>query len=544
MVSTEDTGLRPPEDPELDLYTIPSYASWFSWNEIHETERISLKEFFDGSSISRTPKIYKEYRDFIISKYREDPSRRLTFTEIRKCLVGDVCVLMKVFRFLERWGLINFSATSSSFDDAIALVGEGEEKWNIKVEEGPPSGIRVSALPNSLKPVSLPPSLNDIHDTPDSLSQLPPLASYSDVFGDLKEQQHKGLACENCGENIDAAHYESAEGNKTICVKCYEDKNFEEGKSADDFNFKESIESCGKHGAVWTEAETLLLLESVLKHGDDWELVSQGVKTKTKFDCISRLLQLPFGELMLNLANDKGKLFEAHDAAGTAQQTQSSPPNTTNVPEMIDQCHENKFEQNGTASEGPPMKKRFIASLSDAGSSIMKQVALFSTMVGPRPAVAAAEAAVAALCEENPCTKVIFDAEEDPENYESSMINNEPERAPQGEKPEMDGRSGVSESPEKSSVKSSIPLTLRLRAAIATALGAAAARAKLLADQEDREMKKLHCKGKYLEDLEQIMENEYKHIQDLKESIITERIKVLQRAFNTGIPRLKEIIPL
>lgn len=42
-----------------------------------------------------------------------------------------------------------------------------------------------------------------------------------------------------------------------------------------------------------------------------------------------------------------------------------------------------------------------------------------------------------------------------------------------------------------SSTKSSIPLTLQMRAATATALGAAAARAKLLADQEDREIENL-----------------------------------------------------
>lgn len=40
-------------------------------------------------------------------------------------------------------------------------------------------------------------------------------------------------------------------------------------------------------------------------------------------------------------------------------------------------------------------------------------------------------------------------------------------------------------------VKDDIPLTLRIRAAIGTALGATAARAKLLADQEDREIEHL-----------------------------------------------------
>ena len=44
------------------------------------------------------------------------------------------------------------------------------------------------------------------------------------------------------------------------------------------------------------------------------------------------------------------------------------------------------------------------------------------------------------------------------------------------------------ESQGTSSEKNAIPLPFRMRAATATALGAAAAHAKLLADQEDREI--------------------------------------------------------
>lgn len=44
---------------------------------------------------------------------------------------------------------------------------------------------------------------------------------------------------------------------------------------------------------------------------------------------------------------------------------------------------------------------------------------------------------------------------------------------------------------DRSPKNDDIPLTLRIRAGIATALGAAAARAKLLADQEEREIEHL-----------------------------------------------------
>ena len=175
------------------------------WDEIHETERIALKEYFDGSSISRTPKTYKEYRDFIINKYREDPSRKLTFTEVRKSLVGDVSLLHKVFNFLEKWGLINFGANSG---DGGGFVAGVEERCKVKVEDGVPNGIRVAAMPNSIKPISQvsgQPKVGEVGGGGGvNRVGFPPLASYSNVFGDLKKE---GLVCGNCGGHCDSGHY-------------------------------------------------------------------------------------------------------------------------------------------------------------------------------------------------------------------------------------------------------------------------------------------------------------------------------------------------
>ncbi|XP_020245363.1 SWI/SNF complex subunit SWI3A-like, partial [Asparagus officinalis] len=110
------------EELQRDLYTIPISSSWFSWDSIHETERRSLPEFFDGSSYSRNPRVYKEYRDFIINRFREEPSRRLTFTEVRKSLIGDVGSIEKVFRFLDRWGLINFGVDKGEEKEEVGLA--------------------------------------------------------------------------------------------------------------------------------------------------------------------------------------------------------------------------------------------------------------------------------------------------------------------------------------------------------------------------------------------------------------------------------------
>ena len=166
-----------------------------------------MKEFFDGSSISRTPKIYKEYRDFIINKYREEPSRRLTFTEVRKSLVGDVTLLRKVFLFLEKWGLINHGAPPSVSDDNSVM--EDEERCKVKVEEGAPNGIRVVAMPNSLKPISIPRNAKTSGDAGSNGFKFPPLASYSDVYNNVKKQ--KELTCRVCNDKCDSGHYKSTQ---------------------------------------------------------------------------------------------------------------------------------------------------------------------------------------------------------------------------------------------------------------------------------------------------------------------------------------------
>ncbi|KAL9422552.1 hypothetical protein AB3S75_034763 [Citrus x aurantiifolia] len=549
----------PNTKPEFELYTIPSHSSWFRWDDIHETERTALKEFFDGSSISRTPKIYKEYRDFMINKYREEPSRRLTFTQVRKSLVGDVSLLHKVFRFLDEWGLINFGAVSrgDDSDNRDSSLGDTELKNQVKIEEGAPNGVRVVALPNSLKPISVPNSGADgsgsgkVAVAGETGVKLPPLASYSDVFGDLVKL--KGFKCGSCGEQCNSGCYEySKQGSFVICEKCFKNGNYGEDKSKDDFRFSDLGGNSLTHGATWTEAETLLLLESVMRHGDNWELVAQNVPTKSKLDCISKLIELPFGEFMRGSAHEMNSSSCPTGSLNSLKEGQSASSENQNDVKMEDQVHDqmNESEQNGdAATEEPPAKRKRIAPLSDGGSSLIKQVAHISTMVGPHVTAAAAEAAVAALCNESSCPREIFDGDEDylANGLSSPTMVSDPERALQVDASKME--ENQSETQDASSEKNDVPLNLRIRTATATALGAAAANAKLLADQEDREiehlvaiiietqMKKLHSKINYFDDLELIMEKEYNEMMQLKECLVEERIDVLERALKTGVSK-------
>jgi SWI/SNF related-matrix-associated actin-dependent regulator of chromatin subfamily C len=87
---------------------VPSYSTWFDMNVIKDIERKSLPEFFNNRNRSKTPLVYKDYRDFMINTYRLNPSEYLTVTACRRNLAGDVCSIMRVHAFLEQWGLINY----------------------------------------------------------------------------------------------------------------------------------------------------------------------------------------------------------------------------------------------------------------------------------------------------------------------------------------------------------------------------------------------------------------------------------------------------
>lgn len=553
--SQDPNILKPSDEPDHDLYTIPSYTSWFSWQSIHEVERLSLREFFDGSSITRTPRIYKEYRDFIITSYREDPTRMLSFTEVRKALVGDISVLHKVFTFLEKWGLINFDPSNAAAAVGVPAEEDKEdEKWRIRVEEGAPHGVRVVAAPHSLKPlvpVPAPVVIGGGGGGVDSVVKVSPLASYSDVYGELmveKEKEKESVVCESCKEQCGSGCYEySKDVSSKLCEKCFKSGNYDKNKLADEFKLMDGADP----KANWTEAETLLLLESVLKHGDDWDLVTQNVKTKSKLDCISKLIQLPFGDLMLGSIHRKLNFLDKNGVVSGVDQAQPAISESGETPGNQSHEQNQEHQQNGDAEDGtPPLKKIRRAPISEASSFLMKQVARISGAVGPHITASAAEAAVTALCYENQCSTDIFD--EDDDGLGSIANISETERASQVESAEGEEKPARSETEVEVSQRNTIPLTLRMRAATATAVGAAAAHAKLLADQEEREVeylvstlleaqvKKLQRKMKHVEAMNLMMEKQHGQMKDLEESLVTERMDILQKIFSAGVSRWRD----
>ncbi|KAK1293792.1 SWI/SNF complex subunit SWI3A [Acorus calamus] len=559
----QDLDSTPP-DLDLDLYTIPSSSSWFHWDGIDDAEREALKEFFDGSSVSKNPKIYKEYRDFIINKYREDPKSTAHVSPT------------------SRWGLINFGATTAVA--ATAEDGGRDGGLGVSVEEGPPQGIRVAAFPNS--PSALTPAGGAAAGGAGGAAEvgfrLPPLASYSDAYlgGSMKR---KVTVCADCGEDCKTEFYESGkdpdqlfllvnlvdemgmkefEDGSVVCPKCYKNEKRKENNPENEFKFKDNTSSSSDHGNdEWTDAETLLLLEAVLKHGDDWNLIAQHVRTKNQVDCISKLIQLPFGEHMLGSTSNTSNIGTANGHLSDAKQSQDTSDELQQEVIQVDEPN-NELQQEviqvdeqeaGDGISGPPPKRRCLAFSSDASCALMKQVALLSMVVGPRIASAAAEAAVAALCEEIPYAQEIIQVKDGEFCGDLlSKLENEQEWVPKVENGKMEENHELHEVSEPDQDNNFGPTTLHIRVAIATALGAASAHAKLLADQEDREiehltatiielqLKKVQYKMKHYEELKLIMEKEYNHIQQLKESTFADWLDVLKQTFDAGLMRWRD----
>ncbi|KAL6650907.1 hypothetical protein ACP70R_009832 [Stipagrostis hirtigluma subsp. patula] len=530
-----DTTVPPPRE----LYTIPASSGWFRWDGIHETERQALPEFFGGAggagfgTATRNPRIYREYRDFIIAKYREDPKRRLTFTEVRRALVGDVTLLRKLFAFLDSAGLINFSATSSS---SYRPAGQQQE-----------AGVVVEA-PVGLQVTPRPPASYFAEEKRggggESGFRLPPLTSYNDVFGEWAPG--KAPICGFCGEECNNGEYETREDGFKVCSKCSKTNN--DNKEEATKCPGDKTESMGNHvSSAWTDAETLLLLEGVLKHGDDWDLIAQHVRTKNKSECIARLIQLPFGEHMLGGLNGKSvSRLHMNQTTGGKMNQHILKESSSQPTEMVDGMQiDGKEDSADKAVEEHPTKRRRLFSSTDAATSLMEQLALLTSATSPDVVAAAADAAIKALGNENPQARKAFRLSE--REYKTKTLSSnhiqQIDRKVGDQDVELHGQT-VS---DKKQEKNFISTAYQMRAAVATAIGVAAARAKMLADQEEREMellmasiietqlRKIQYKIKHFEELELIMEQEYTTIQQIKGSLIDEWLKVLEQAFQAGV---------
>ncbi|KAF2837313.1 SWIRM-domain-containing protein [Patellaria atrata CBS 101060] len=332
---------------------LPSYSSWFDMHQIHRIEEKSLPEFFNTRNRSKTPTVYKDYRDFMINTYRLSPTEYLTVTACRRNLAGDVCAIMRVHAFLEQWGLINYQVDPETRPSNIGPPFTG----HFRITADTPRGLQPhQPAPGSTVTVGKPhavterlansstPSKSDLNleirrniyesngkeVTPSESKDKP---ANGDANGtaetatknleeSLKEPE-KSVHCYACGIDCTRARYHNTKSaphtgqpkaaaavKYDLCPNCFLEGRFPSSSSAADYTLLEnkSYSTIPDRDAPWSDAETLLLLEGLELFDDDWNAVSDHVGTRTREECVMKFLQLEIEDKYLEseLAGEAG----------------------------------------------------------------------------------------------------------------------------------------------------------------------------------------------------------------------------------------------
>ncbi|CAM6058725.1 unnamed protein product [Sphagnum tenellum] len=532
--TAENTASR--ESLVQEIYPIPSHAGWFVWNKIHSLERRSLSEFFDQKAVSKTPKIYKEYRDFIINKYRENPHRPLKFTEVRRMLIGDVNSLRRVFDFLEHWGLINHQVLQ---DSETKAAGASSPVPVPMVVDSLPSGIRVvpSPVPSPSKTQSS--VVLDASDGSVGALRSNSLATHKSVYtsasrhsvsddaSGASNKPEAEILCHICKGECSKQRFYHRRVGISLCVGCFKNGKLPVGTTVGEFiRIEAGVRAPTKE---WSSKENLLLLEALLSYGDNWNQVAQHVRSRTGIECVKQFIQLPFGDQFISESHDTNGVVTNH--AVVLEEAKAVSAASSDGISMSSRVKKGEAVIPSTmpTMEASEITERhdFVTPFADSTHPLFSQVAMLAAMVAPRVAAAAAEAAIGAIAEVEPA--LIF------KNELVSFLVFIRTLLCCAEKAQAQEPSSISN--DNTDGNSKLPLAFQARVAVATALGVAAANANLLADQEeleidnlvasiiDTQMKKLQSKLEHFEELEMLLEKERIEVDRIRQQVYADQLR-------------------
>ncbi|GAA5832703.1 hypothetical protein JCM11251_005727 [Rhodosporidiobolus azoricus] len=503
---------------------IPSYATWFSLATIHPLERRSLPEFFNSKNRSKTPSIYKDYRDFMIHTYRLNPSEYLTVTACRRNLAGDVCAIMRVHALLEQWGLINYQVDADTRPSSLGPPFTGHFRILVDSPRGL-APLHPGTKPSSSSSPTNPTLRKDLIKTDPSRPASSDLRLSSETAASLAEQAAAAgdaaaqldpsrslKPCHTCGTTAPTVRYSSikANGDVVLCTACYSEGRFPSSLHSGDFVRLDADPYAHEETDPWSDQETLLLLEGLEMHGEEWDKVADHVGTRTKEQCIVRFLKLPIEDAFL-------------ESASTTTQAQLGPLQYAKLP------------------------------FSKTDNPVLSVVAFLAAAVDKKVAAKAAGEAIEEL--EKNLKEKAAKAKEAP-----SAVEAEGKKETEGEAKKESGEDAAMEVDEKKdepTVNGAVtqangassgedPLAdsstssarSNIEKAALTALGTAAAKAHILALEEDAslhslvtavveaQVRKLDIKMRHFDQLETLLEAERRALEEQRQQVNEERLKV------------------
>ncbi|KAG0649266.1 SWI SNF and RSC complexes subunit ssr2 [Hyphodiscus hymeniophilus] len=322
---------------------LPSYSTWFDMHKINGIERKALPEFFNNRNRSKTPAIYKDYRDFMINTYRLNPIEYLTVTACRRNLAGDVCAIMRVHAFLEQWGLINYQVDQDNRPsnvgppftghfkvicdtprglqpwqpaaDSVVQEGKKHADTDAKATAGPvpKSDLNLEIGRNIYEPTAREHKLNKTEKQANG--DAPTTNGTSDATSkaieDVVKPAISKINCFSCGIDCTRVHYHNSQTDAAataskikydLCPNCYA-----EGRMPSNHNQSLYVKienptysSVPDRDAPWSDGETLRLLEAMERYDENWDEIAEHVGTRTKEECVVKFLQFEIEDKYLD----------------------------------------------------------------------------------------------------------------------------------------------------------------------------------------------------------------------------------------------------
>lgn len=315
---------------------IPSFAKWFNMNDVHSIEKKLFPDFFPvktlddtPKSVYKTPEVYQNMRDFMINTYRLNPIEYLTVTAVRRNLAGDVASIIRIHRFLEKWGLINYQIDPRT---KPSLVGP-QYTGHFQITLDTPKGL-TPLVPEELEVVSkktstaVPTSEPKQVETPkikeedeDNLVIPLNLEITSNIFeetGSKSAVSSIQYFCNETSNDISNIRYHNLKskgvtgnfGPLEISKDVFEQGLFPLNFTSSDFV---KLEKSFKN-TEWSQQEVLLLLEGIemyatvdsnplslfINSNGQWDRISEHVALKSREECLVKFLQLPIEDKYLH----------------------------------------------------------------------------------------------------------------------------------------------------------------------------------------------------------------------------------------------------
>ncbi|KAI5167643.1 SWI/SNF related-matrix-associated actin-dependent regulator of chromatin subfamily C [Nematocida sp. AWRm79] len=315
---------------------VPMHSSWFSTEGVHPIERRFFSALLTGQEEVQK---YMFTRNTIFKLYQKNTSTYLSITQCRKCVSEDISTLIRIYSFLEHWGLINYKVGvkrditkmlekikqkdlfniekgSAAISTALHTPEQTEDKMNgaadDRVNEQMNSQIHSQMYSKGTEDkkfvtvgestIPTPAGSASLHKGPtDMLRDLSKHFSLQ-TNGVNPVQVPVEIECTSCGKSMHVLSvvekiYFSEKGKLILCQECFNLGRYPSDQAYSSFHILEA----GLVRQIWTEKEEMLLVEGIEMYKDDWKAVSEYVKTKTLEQCVLHFLKLGIQDPFLEM---------------------------------------------------------------------------------------------------------------------------------------------------------------------------------------------------------------------------------------------------